>query len=175
MDGPLCRLDRVSQHCRLDHFAPRHQEVVTTEVEDAFRGFPWLRAVAVKGKLSHQGQYNSTVAMAAYVLDLSGRSSRIGTVHMHHTSLGGARCFQPLEGHGGCVARNDPRTSQTPESSGTLPQAECRQSNCCTPSRYFSLKQVTSASSTSASATSGFSVTKVCQRNSCKAWWYRTA
>ena len=31
-------LDRVSQPCRLDHFAPRHQEVVITEVEDAFRG-----------------------------------------------------------------------------------------------------------------------------------------
>ena len=31
-------LDNVSQPCRLDHFAPRHHEVVITKAEDAFRG-----------------------------------------------------------------------------------------------------------------------------------------
>ena len=62
-------LDNISQPCRLDHSAPHHQEVVITRAEDTFRGFPWLRDVA------HQGQYNSTVSLAAYVLDLSGRSS----------------------------------------------------------------------------------------------------
>ena len=39
---------------------------------------------------------------------------------------------------------------------------------------YLSLKKATNASSTSASATSGFSATKVCWRTSCKAWWLRT-
>ena len=65
-------LDKVSQPYRLDHFAPHHQEVVITEVEV---GFPWVRAAAVKGKLSHQAQYNSAVLLDEYVLDLSGRSS----------------------------------------------------------------------------------------------------
>ena len=31
-------LDKISQPCRLGHFAPHHQEIVITGVEDAFRG-----------------------------------------------------------------------------------------------------------------------------------------
>ena len=36
-------------------------------------GLPRPRAAAVKGKLSHQGQYNSIVSLVAFVLDVSGR------------------------------------------------------------------------------------------------------
>ena len=45
MDGPLCRAmygtsgrTKSPQPCCLDHLVPRHQEVVITEVENAFRG-----------------------------------------------------------------------------------------------------------------------------------------
>ena len=55
-EGPLCRAMygtngwmKIPQHRHLDHFVPRHQEVVIVEVECTFRGFPWARA-AVKGK-----------------------------------------------------------------------------------------------------------------------------
>ena len=80
MDGPLCCAMygtsgwiKSPSLVALDHFVPHHREVVITEVEMHSVVFPWLRTVAVKGKLSHQGQYNSTVSLAVYVLDLSGR------------------------------------------------------------------------------------------------------
>ena len=63
-------MDKVSQPCRLDHFAPHHDEVVINEVEDAFRG------VSVAESCCRQGQ-----ALAP------------GTVQLDRVV--GRRCFGP--------------------------------------------------------------------------------
>ena len=40
----------IKSPCRLDHFAPHHQEVVKTEVEDAFRGVSMAESCCSQGQ-----------------------------------------------------------------------------------------------------------------------------